>query len=142
MKPQRLFLDSDVVISALISTQGAAFKILEEKQAQLFISNLSELEIRRVSQKLDVDLLRFESWLKKRLFLVKLVEPLVAIKKRYGSYVTDPTDAHILAGNVKSLARILITYNHRHFRRDRIKTNLGIILMTPGEYLQYLRSLQ
>lgn len=37
--------------------------------------------------------------------------------------------------------RFLITYNLSDYKIERIKDELGIIIITPGQLLQYLRSL-
>lgn len=74
-----------------------------------------------------------------RLKLVKL-ENLKAVKEKFAKYVVDKNDTHIVAGVVRARAKFLISYNLRHYRADVIKGDFGIIIMSPGKFLQYLRS--
>ena len=63
------------------------------------------------------------------------------IKERYKDYVEDLNDAHIVAGAAESKAHFLITYNIRDFKIEKIKKDFDIIVLTPGMFLQYLRSI-
>lgn len=126
----KVFVDSDVVVSSLISSTGAAFQLIEEHQeVTKIISNLSIRELEIVKDRLGISrpIPKFE------LTTVSGVE-------KYKDYSLDPNDAHIIAGAHQSGARFLITYNLRHFKTDKIKQDLNIITMTPGTFLQYLRS--
>ena len=43
---------------------------------------------------------------------------------------------------VQAHVRFIVTYNQKDFRSERIKDDFRIIVLTPGQLLQYLRSLR
>lgn len=137
----KIFLDSDVVISSLISTAGAAFLLINSKNLNLFISNLSLQELEIVADRLSIDKSKLNNLIKKKFNLIQLKEKLEDLKKKYEDYVTDPNDAHIVAGAVKAKVKFLTSYNIKHFRADKIKNDLNIIVITPANLLQYFRGL-
>ena len=139
-KKLSVFLDSDVIISALISKKGAAFLLVNNKEITKYISNISLKEIRIVIKRLKLNLKKFESILV-NFEIIKIGDNLDEIKNKYNKFVTDKNDAHIVCGIEKSKANFLITYNLKHFNKDLIKQNLKIITLTPALFLQYLRSL-
>lgn len=141
MKKAKVFVDSDVVISSLISTKGAAYLILNEQESDFIISNFSRVELERVVNELNLSRNKLRSLIKKRLKIIKLETDLEKIKKDFQNYITDVDDAHIVAGATKAKVRFLLTYNLKHFQRQKIKEDFGIIVLTPAQYLQYLRSL-
>lgn len=125
----KIFVDSDVVISSLISTNGAAFQLLNSKNDLIkIISNLSQKELKIVMARLNID---------KPLPILEIIN--IKNIKKYSVYSTDPNDSHIVAGADQSKSRFLITYNLKHYKIDKIKQDLKIIVMTPGTFLQYLR---
>lgn len=142
MSSLRIFVDSDVIISSLISKKGAAHFLLDEKlsKVRFFISNISLKEQKIVARRLKINEKKLQNLVKKRLVVVQLKESIGQLKKKYQVYTTDLDDAHIVAGAKKSKAKFLITYNQRHFRKDKIKKDLSIFLLTPAQFLQYLRS--
>jgi len=107
----RIFIDSDVVISSLISS-------------------ISLKELRAVVEML----------VKNRFEVFPLTKELGEIKEEYVQYVTDINDAHIVAGAYSTKVKYLISYNLKHFKKDKMKNELGLILLTPALFLQYLRS--
>lgn len=137
-----VFVDSDVVISSLISVSGASHLILQSQGLKLFISNVSLEELQRVADKLRVSQKQLDVLINTRLKIVKLEETITEIKDKYKEYVYDINDAHIVAGAKASNAGFLISYNIKDFKLNKIKSDLSIIVMTPGKILQYLRSLQ
>lgn len=136
----KVFLDSDVIISSLISNLGAAYQLVNNKNIVCFISNISYKELLLVIKKLNLDDKKLKVIVKEKLKIVKLLQSLKQIKLEYKNYVKDPNDAHILAGVIESSVNFLITYNLRHFEINKIKEKLNIQIMTPGTFLQYLRS--
>lgn len=125
----KVFVDSDVVISSLISNTGASAQLLKTNNDIIkIISNLSKKELKIVMTRLKMD---------KPLPKLKIV--IIHNFKKYSVYSTDPNDAHIVAGAHQAKVNFLITYNLRHYRVERIKQDLNIIVMTPGIFLQYLR---
>ena len=48
-----------------------------------------------------------------------------------------PKDAHVLAAALKSKSDYLLTLDRKHFQTEKIKlANLGIEIVTPGEFLK------
>jgi len=138
----RVFVDSDVVISSLISSSGAAFLLLNQsKKHKLLVSNISVKEMRIVVLRMRLGISKLDELLEERLIIIKLKQKAVEFRKTYGNYVTDVNDAHIVAGAVIAKAKFLITYNVRHYKTEKIRSKLEIVILTPAKYLQYLRSL-
>lgn len=125
-----VFVDTDVVISSFISNKGAAYWLLNNPlEIKLVISDQSQLEITRVAEELKI---------KSRDLKLNLIN-LTFDPKKYTQYVTDQYDSPIVAAAHQAKAKFLLTYNLKHYLSDKIK-KLGIIVLTPGQFLQYLRT--
>ena len=139
----KLFVDSDVVISSLLSSKGAAFLLIHKIDSiKLIISNLSQQELEIVAARLEISQDELKLLHEKRFNIVNLEFSHEEPKKEYENYVSDANDAHIILGAKEAKARFLITYNLKDFKIEKIKQDLDILVMTPGQFLQYLRSLQ
>ena len=144
--PLKVFVDSDVLISSLLSESGAAFLLLNQVSKdlgisiQFFISNISKKEIEIVSGRLNIDKVKTDKLIKSRLNIVKIKEPVASLKKNFKSYSSDPNDAHIVAGAKAAKAKFIISYNIRDFNVEKIGKDLKILILTPAKFLQYLRS--
>lgn len=138
----KVFVDSDVIISSLISEKGAAFFLITEKhpKVKFLISNLSLKEQRIVADRLKINEKGLQNLIGRRFTIVQLKGLVTKLKRKYQEYTIDPYDAHIVAGAHKAKAKFLITYNRRHFNEDKIKKDFNIILFTPAQFLQYLRT--
>lgn len=144
MKRRKIFVDSDVAISSLLSSKGAAYFLLNKTHLEFCISNISIKEIKRGVDKLGLDNEKFQNLLKKKLGTIKLKEDKIGIKRikiTFKDYVFDENDAHIVAGAIKSKAKLILTYNIKDFRVEKLAKNFKIIVITPAKFLQYLRSL-
>ncbi|MDO8573184.1 MAG: PIN domain-containing protein [Candidatus Daviesbacteria bacterium] len=138
---KKVFVDSDVIVSSLISSLGAAYFLLNQARGlEFFISNISQKELIGVADRLKIDQAKLEKLFQKRFKKVFIKEKLEEIELNYSEYTIDPDDAHIIAGASKSKASFLISYNIRHFKTDKIKKDFNIAVMTPASFLQYLRS--
>jgi len=134
MRPIKVFLDSDVIISSLLSSAGAAYLLVNKKSVDKYISNLSVKEIKIVAKRLGI----------KSPAVNKLINhiKIVRLKKDSGkNYVTDVNDSHIIAGAVTAKVRFLLSYNLKHFKIEKIKRDFNILVYRPAQFLQYLRSL-
>jgi len=142
MKEIRIFVDSDVVISSLISSSGAAYLLmnLKKKNLKFFISNISQKELQIVSRRLKIESKNLEKLIENRLKVITLKENNKNLSQKFIDYVWDPNDAHIIAGAVRSKANFLLTYNGRHYQKEKIKKDFNILILTPAIFLQYLRS--
>ncbi|MCG2692310.1 PIN domain-containing protein [Microgenomates group bacterium] len=134
MRPIKVFLDSDVIISSLLSSAGAAYLLVNKKSVVKYISNLSVKEIKIVAKRLGI----------KSPAVDKLINHLkiIRLKKDSGKdCVTDLHDSHIVAGAVAAKVRFLLSYNLKHFKIEKIKRDYNILVYRPAQFLQYLRSL-
>ncbi len=137
----KVFVDSDVVISSIISSKGAAFLLLNEiDNLELFLSNVSLKELKLVIERFHLDKQKLNDLVNKRFTKVNLKETTKELKKTFEDYVLDINDAHIVAGAARSKTQFLISYNTRHFKADKLKEDFKIILTTPANLIQYLRS--
>lgn len=138
----KVFIDSDVVISSLISSTGAAFLLLNQiTDLELFISNMSKDELEKVVDRLGLSSTALKQLTQTRVTIINLEKRLEEIKKEFADHVLDIDDAHIVAGAKKANVNFLISYNTKHFKADKIKDDFNIILTTPSNLLQYLRSI-
>lgn len=141
-KSIRAFVDSDVVISSLISTSGAAYTLLHNTEGvELYISNFSVVELEKVVERLQLNSEKLQKVISSRFATATLSQSYEKVQKQFGSYVRDVDDAHIVAGANESKVKFLVSYNIRHFESDKLRQNFQIILLTPGLFLQYLRSI-
>ena len=135
-----VFVDSDVIISSLLSEKGASFFLFSQTKVDLFISSLSLKELKIVVKRLGIEEHKLDTLIEKRLKVVILEKTKREIEKKYQNYVLDKDDTHIVAGARQAKVKFLLSYNLRHFRKEKIKEDFKIILLTPASFLQYLRS--
>lgn len=135
-----VFVDSDVVVSSLLSRSGAAFFCINNPALKPIISDVSYKELSMVVERLGINQHALNDLVKRKFNVIRLNTTLKRVKEQYGRYVTDQNDAHIVAGAVKTKAGFLISYNLKHFKIDRIKSDFDLLLLTPARFLQYLRS--
>ena len=141
--PHTLFVDSDVVISSLLSSTGAAYLLVHQAEdIKLYISNLSQKELETVVSRLNLPIHELQLLFKNKLDIIHMKQTTQDAKKEYKEYVTDSNDAHIILGAKEAKVRFLITYNLKDFKIEKIKQNFNILVMTPGQFIQYLRSIQ
>lgn len=138
---KKIFVDSDVVISSLISSAGASYFLLNQtSNLKFYISNISEKELTEVADRLKIDQIRLKNLLQNRFKKIRL-EQLEEIQVKYSKYAIDPNDIHIIAGAKVAGVSYLISYNTKDFKIDKIKADFNIAVMTPASFLQYLRSI-
>lgn len=134
------FVDSDVVISSLLSTKGASSFLFSQTKINLFISSFSVKELKIVVNRLGIEEHKLNVLLKRRLKIIILKRSSQEIKEKYQNYVLDQNDSHIIAGAVAAKVKFLLSYNLKHFKSEKIKKDFNLILLTPAGFLQYLRS--
>lgn len=137
----KIFTDSDIVISSLISQTGASNLLLHHKNIVCYISSYSLAELIRVVKRLNIEEDKLKTLTYERLKMVTLKESIGKIKEKYREYTLDTNDAHIVAGAVMAKTEFLISYNIKHFKIEKIKRDFNIKVTTPANFLQYLRSL-
>lgn len=141
MSGLKIFVDSDVIISSLISSKGAAFYLLNQTKENFYVSNHSIDELKIVVKRLNIEIKKLNALLTTKLKRVNTNKDLSQIKKQFTDYAADPNDCHIVSGAKDAEAKFLVTYNIKDFKPDKIKQDLNIIVTTPAKFLQYLRSL-
>jgi len=142
IRPIRVFVDSDVIISSLISNLGASYALLNTiQQTECYVSNFSIKELEEVVARLKLDRDMLDKVIDTKLITVEINQTYKKVKAEYADYVQDPDDAHIVAGAKEAKATFLLSYNVRHFNAEKLRQDFQIVLLTPGLFLQYLRSL-
>ena len=136
----QVFLDTDVIISSLLSRTGASFEILKHPAVKKVISRAVKEELVIVAKRLKIEGHKTKK-LVEDINSVTLGLTKSRIVKDYQQFVFDQQDCHVVAGAKVSKSRFLLTHNLKHYRVDKIKTGLGIMVFKPGNFLQYLRSL-
>ena len=136
------FVDSDVVISSFLPDKGAAYLLINsEISVALFISSFSVKELLRVSEKLKFKISNVAK-IEKQLDFIDIETSIEHISKDYEQYVLDINDVHTVFGAHKAKCKFLVTYNLRDYKIQKIKNDLGITVLTPGTFLQFLRGLE
>lgn len=102
MKLQRVFVDSDVVYSAILSRKGAAHLLLHTKGINRYISNYSVQELQIVLDRNTVPHEKLDTLIADCLAVVNISLSITEVKKEYQSFVNDIDDAHIVAGCVNT----------------------------------------
>lgn len=142
MSPIKAFIDSDVIISSLISNTGAAYLLLNKSPFEIdpVLSNYSVKETEKVCKRMNLNLRKLEKLTEKKFTKINLASSRDRLKEKFADYTSDPNDTHIITGAVESSARFLITYNLKHYNTRKIKNDFDILVRTPGTFLQFLRS--
>lgn len=136
----QVFLDADVVISAMLSETGASYAIINNRKVKKIISKGILKEVEVVLTRLKISPVAARKLLR-NIRVIPLKTSKRIILKNFRRYIYDEEDAHVIAGAVISKSMILLTHNLRHYKVNKINSDLGIILFKPGNFLQYLRSL-
>lgn len=134
----KVFLDSDVIISSLLSKTGASYEILKNPQITKVVSETIKAEVNDVARRLNIIFSNENIFRKMEVISLKLDK--ARLVKTYLPYVLDEEDSHVVAGVVNSKSRFLLTHNIKHYQVEKMKRDLEIITMKPGIFLQYLRS--
>lgn len=137
----KVFLDSDVVISSLLSSSGAAHLLFEDAKVKFIISDLSVAELKIVAIRLGIQLNRLTNLIRTRCRIIELKTNSKELDTLYQGYVLHAQDAHIVSGAKQAKVDFIISYNTKHFQTNKIKQDFDITIVTPGQFLQYLRSL-
>lgn len=136
----KVVLDTDVLVAGLKSSLGASFRlILLLKAGQVKPAVTTPL------------LVEYESVLNRPQMVAPTLGPediagvldwFVSISTRHRvhylwrPHLPDPQDDLVLEAAMAAGARYLITFNLRHFRD---LASLGIVVLTPGQFLKHLQ---
>lgn len=83
---KKVFVDSDVIISSLLSTKGAAYFLLNEQKDKFTISNISKKELEKVADRLGINQEKLHNLIQKKFKSVKLTTDLTKIKRDFQHY--------------------------------------------------------
>lgn len=133
----KVFLDSDVIVSALLSSKGASFEILNNTKIVKIITHVIKNEVLEVTKRLNLPIPNREL---EQFEIVNISLDKTRIVEKYFPYVLDQEDSHVIAGAEKEKVRFLLTHNLKHYQTDKIKKDFDILTMKPGTFLQYLRN--
>jgi len=136
----QVFLDTDVVISALLSKTGASYELIKNPKIIKVVSKTVKKEIKEVTKRLNIDSQKTKAVLKK-INATSLNLTKKEVLEEYNKFVFDEKDSHVVAGANRAKSRFLLTHNLKHYRVDKINAKFGILILKPGNFLQYLRSL-
>ncbi|KKS98168.1 MAG: hypothetical protein UV73_C0003G0110 [Candidatus Gottesmanbacteria bacterium GW2011_GWA2_43_14] len=136
----QVFLDTDVIISSLLSKTGASFNVINIPKIEKIITNTVSQEVKEVGERLNIEA---QSTVKilNNLKTIALDMTKKDLIKNYGDYVIDEKDSHLVAGAYLSKSKFLLSHNSRHYKANKIENDLRIIVIKPGNFLQYLRSI-
>ena len=137
----RVFVDSDVVISSLISRTGAAYLLMHDARIARFVSDASLSELKQVARVLHLSQKDLQKLVQTHCEVVRIVARKNTMLRRMTEYTRDTNDAHIVVGAKEVKAKFLVTYNTKHYKIEKIREDIGIIVLPPAFLLQYLRSL-
>lgn len=138
----KVFFDSDVIISSIISSVGASYQLINQKSITPYISSLSYKELLIVTERLRLNKIKLISLIKEKITITKIKLNIKQVKNEFKNYVKDIDDTHIIAGAIESKVKFIISYNLKHFEINKIKEDFKIKIITPGSFLQYLRSIK
>ena len=106
----RVFIDSDVVISSLLPSSGAALLLLNQSTIKPVISSISFKELRIVINRISIEPEKLEVLIKNRFEVFPINKKLEKIKEEYIQFVGDVSDAHIVAGAHEAKIKYIISY--------------------------------
>ncbi len=139
-KKLEVFLDTSAILAGLNSPNGAAGVILAAcfaKQITPIISpGVIEEANRNIGLKFPLLVTAWQSFL----LLPPKVTKNPSIKQVHEAFEILPTsDAPILAAAIAAKPDFLITWNIRHFMRKEVLGTVNFSILTPGDFLQYIR---
>ena len=130
----KILIDTDVLISSLLSETGAAHWILNnEIDIAIFSSDLILTEVEKIRSRLGI-----ANTISNKVFN-NILQVTPNQLSHYKNYVYDINDRHVVASADLTNVQYLITYNIKDYNTDKISKDLNIIILTPGNFLQYLR---
>ena len=138
----RVFLDTNVLISGLMSRTGASAAILDLGEAEEIIIVIS----RHVLVEADrVFLAKFPRLIDPfRMFIKNLMPLLVDDPKPQAVHeagtIIEMGDAPILAAVKSEHVDYLVTLNTKHFKTVKVREYCSTPILTPGEFLAVFRA--
>lgn len=140
----KVFLDTSVLIAAILNRQGASHFIIELGKKDLIkivitakiIQEARSNLLKKYGRHKVLDLYNTVSALKKCVHST----PDSKDENKFLNIISDPKDCHILAGANKYSVDFLLTFDRRHFFTIKIKSaQLPFEIMLPGNFLKMYR---
>lgn len=138
MRPQKIVIDTNILISALLSRRGAAFKLISlvgkgHYDYVLSVPLIIEYEdvLKRENSKIVLSLESINNVLDRLCFHAELRE----IFYLWRPYLNDPKDDLVLELAVESNCDSIITYNLKDFKNI---DKFGLEAITPKVFLQQI----
>jgi putative PIN family toxin of toxin-antitoxin system len=135
----KVFLDSSIVISAVLSDKGGSFRLFNEAQNKHLIIYISDFVLEEVVSvlklKYPLKLNSLENLLSSTPFVLAK-DPSQDLIEEMAMLISDFFDAPILAATKKAKVDFLITLDKKHFLTKKVKENVKFKVLTPKEFLQ------
>ncbi|MBI4227080.1 MAG: putative toxin-antitoxin system toxin component, PIN family [Candidatus Omnitrophica bacterium] len=138
----RVFLDTNVLVSGVLSRTGASAAILDLAEAEEILAVVS----RQVLVEADrVFSAKFPHLLERYRLFIKNLAPLLADDPtphavKEAAQAIDADDAPILAAAKHARVEYLVTLNTRHFHTEKARAYLPCPILTPLEFLTTFRT--
>ncbi len=143
--PVRVFLDSNVILSGLISDLGAPRIILDILSLHLpnivgLTGRYNVIEIERNIRKKAPTVLSVYHEYFPKLLLQIVALPSAAELSKYRGLIEDK-DVPVLVSALKGRADFLVTGDKKHFDRPKAMKSLPCRIVSPSEFLDELASI-
>ena len=138
----RVFLDSNVILSGLLSSTGAPRSILDILALSLpgitgLTGRYNLIEIERNIRKKAPAIFPLYNELLPKLHLDVVPLPSPAEVARLSGIIADK-DTPVLASAIRGKADFLVTGDKKHFEKARIPKSVPLKIMNPSEFLEEL----
>ncbi len=136
----KIFIDSSVIISAMISSEGASRQVLTLCEAETLDGVISDKVIEEVGRVIMIKFPKmkgdFEALL--RIVKFKIIKKISGdLLLRAKKWISDENDVPILAAAKFAKVDVLLTLDIRHFIRDPdVSKKSKLKIMTPGEFMR------
>lgn len=137
-KSLKIFLDSSVIVTAVLSPIGGSFRLFQEaklNRIEIYISHfIFDEVITTLQRKYPAKLSSFYELIRENpINFVKDPSPKsIATLTNF----IHPDDAPILAAAIRSKPDFLITWDKKHFLKKEVISNVRFTICTPKEFLQ------
>ena len=138
----KVFLDSSVLVSALLSSKGASSRLLELHEAGLLECTISEYVMKEVYSVIQRKFPELKETFDELLEVLnfKMIHQLEDTQLKFAKeWISDANDAPILAAAKKAKVDHLITLDIRHFiKATKVSKLSGLSIVTPAQFFQAL----
>jgi predicted nucleic acid-binding protein len=138
-KPVRVFLDSNVMLSGLLSSKGAPRLILDilSLRPPFFVGSTGRYNIIEIERNLKKKMPRLLPLYKKYFPKLNLrIIPLPRIEElgEFAGHIANK-DIPVLVSAIRGKADFLVTGDKEHFEKLKVLSNYPFRIVTPAEFL-------